>query len=285
MTIKPLQPHMLVETLGVCGLGLRPEIFNDLIECSTQTVNFIEVAPENWMGIGGWRKKIFDSYVKRFPLACHGLSLSIGAPVPLDREFLAALKTFLDSNQVTLYSEHLSYCSDTQGQLYDLMPMPFTEEAVVYVAERVRQVQETLERQIALENISYYAKFPAPLSESEFINAVLDEADCLLLLDVNNVYVNSVNHHYDAKDFIRACPTERVAYYHVAGHWQKTPELIIDTHGAAVIQPVWELLSEAYASIGLRPTLLERDNDVPNLTTLLDEIATIRALQPKCENV
>ena len=242
-------------------------------------VDFMEVAPENWIGVGGRFGRRFRSVTERFPLVCHGLSLSLGSPAPLDFGFLKDVKTFLDSHNAVCYTEHLSYCSDDKGHLYDLMPIPFTDEAVQYVAGRIRQTQEVLERRIGVEHVSYYAAPGQQMSELEFINGVLAEADCDLLLDVNNIYVNSINFGYDPLDFLHNIDGERAIYVHVAGHYVEAPDLRIDTHGADVIDPVWELLQQAYQRWGVLPTVLERDFNYPPLDTLLKEVQKIRDLQ------
>ncbi|MEQ1816067.1 MAG: DUF692 domain-containing protein [Nitrosomonas sp.] len=262
------------------GLGLRRSLMNTLADQTTSLVNFWEVAPENWIGVGGRHGKIFHELTERFPFICHGLSLSIGGPSPLDEAFLRRLKRFLKEHQIRCYSEHLSYCSD-DGHLYDLLPIPFTEEAVHYVADRIRLVQDILEQRIAMENVSYYAAPGKKMEEIDFIQAVLQEADCDLLLDVNNIYVNSINHRYDAETFLRLLPAERIRYIHVAGHYQEAEDLIVDTHGADVIDPVWQLLEKAYQHFGVFPTLLERDFNLPPLAELLGEVDIIRALQSK----
>jgi hypothetical protein len=241
-------------------------------------VDFYEVAPENWIGVGGSQGKAFREFTERYPFVCHGLSLSIGSPAPLDEAFLHRLKLFLHEHQVRIYSEHLSYCSD-EGHLYDLMPIPFTEEAVHYVAERIRRVQDILEQPIAMENVSYYAAPGKEMEEIDFVRAVLEEADCKLLLDVNNIYVNSINHNYDPVAFLRALPAERISYIHVAGHYKEADDLIVDTHGADVIDPVWQLLEKTYAEFGVIPTLLERDFNIPPLAELLTEVDKITAIQ------
>ncbi len=260
------------------GLGLRRTLMGPLAQRSPEQVGFYEVAPENWIGVGGSYGKRLRSFTERHPFLCHGLSLSIGGPSPLDETFLRRLKRFLDQHQIRGYSEHLSYCSD-DGHLYDLMPIPFTDEAVTYVAERIRRTQDILERRIAMENVSYYAAPGRELEEIDFINAVLVEADCDLLLDVNNIYVNSINHGYDAEAFLKALPAERVMYFHVAGHYTEADDLIVDTHGADVIDPVWELLDRAYEHCGVVPTLLERDFNIPPLPQLLEEVDRIVTLQ------
>jgi uncharacterized protein len=261
------------------GLGLRRSLLSDLAATDGAAVDFLEVAPENWIGVGGRFGRQFRALAERFPLVCHGLSLSLGGPAPLDVSFLEEVRVFLDTHRVAVYSEHLSYCSDEQGHLYDLMPIPFTEEAVDYVAARIRQTQDILERRIAIENVSCYAAPGQILSELEFVNAVLAEADCDLLLDVNNIYVNSVNFGYDPRAFLAALDGGRATYVHVAGHYVEGPDLRVDTHGAAVIDPVWDLLEAAYRRWGVLPTLLERDFNFPPLTELLGEVEHIRRLQ------
>ncbi len=262
------------------GLGLRRALLRSLEAEFPSTINFLEIAPENWLGVGGHLGRRLRACSERYPLVCHGLSLNIGGEAPLDEPFLDQLKIFLDHHQVRCYSEHLSYCAD-DGHLYDLMPIPFTADAVHHVASRVRRVQEILERRIALENVSYYCAPGAELSEQEFLYAVLAEANCDLLLDINNIYVNSVNHGYNACEFLRALPAARIAYAHIAGHYQEAPDLIIDTHGERVIEPVWDLLAAAYEQFGVFPTLLERDFNFPALPELLAEMSRIGQLQAK----
>src|SRR3989338_5943372 len=208
-----------------------------------------------------------------------------GAWLGLRRGLLGALqdcrpdeKGFLDLHGVRGYSEHLSACAD-HGQLYDLMPLPFSEESVRRIAERVRIVQDVLERPLIIENVSAYAQLPGELDEPAFVRAVLELADCQLLLDVNNVFVNSINFNFDAAAYIAAMPSARIAYLHVAGHYDQASDLKIDTHGAPVIDPVWALLEQAYAVHGVRPTLLERDFNFPPIAELYAEVAQIRQLQ------
>lgn len=265
------------------GLGLRRELIPALKAAVPSVINFFEIAPENWMEIGGASYRNLRYFTERYPFVCHGLSLSLGGPAPLDEVFLKRVKTFLREHKVKLYTEHLSYCSD-DGHMYDLMPIPFTEEAVRYVSARIRRTQEILEQKIAVENASFYVA-PAinNMSELEFIKAVLEEADCLLHLDINNVYVNSVNHRYDALQFIRSLPAGRIVYLHIAGHYREAKDLIVDTHGAGVIDPVWALLDKTYQIFGVHPTLLERDFNFPPLEELATEVKHIAALQAKWE--
>lgn len=263
------------------GLGLRRELIAPLRAEIPAAIEFFEIAPENWMEMGGRSRKDFDYFAERMPMVAHGLSLSIGGPQPLDEVFLQRVKRFLDHYRIPLYTEHLSYTTD-DGQLYDLLPIPFTEDAVRYVAARIRRAQDILERPIAIENASYYVKSPIDeMSEIEFINAVLTEADCRLHLDVNNVYVNSINHRYDAREFIRAMPRARVAYMHMAGHYNEADDLIVDTHGADVIDPVWDLLDFTYSQVGVHPTLLERDFNIPPLQQLVKEVKRIARIQQR----
>ena len=194
------------------------------------------------------------------------------------RGFRAPGRAVFDRHGARCYSEHLSYCAD-DGQLYDLLPIPFTAAAVNHVATRIARVQDLLGRRIAIENVSYYCAPGAEMSELEFVNAVLERADCALLLDLNNIYVNSINHGYDATAFLRGLPAARIAYAHVAGHHVEAVDLLIDTHGAAVVDPVWDLLAAAYADHGVFPTLLERDFNLPPLDVLLAEVARIGELQ------
>ncbi|MCC6297335.1 MAG: DUF692 domain-containing protein [Pseudomonadales bacterium] len=260
------------------GLGLRRTLLDPLSSWAGARPTFLEVAPENWMRVGGRLGRRFREFSERYPVACHGLSLSLGSTDPLDLDFLRELKAFLRSHRVRCYSEHLSYCSD-RGHLYDLLPMPFTGAAVRHVAARIRQVQDLLECRIAIENVSYYAAPPGELSELEFLNAVLAEADCALLLDVNNVYVNAINHGYDAEEFLAGLPGARIAYGHIAGHLVEAEDLLVDTHGAAVVDPVWRLLQAAYRRFGAFPTLLERDFNIPPLATLMAEVERIARAQ------
>ena len=262
------------------GLGYRRALTGPLDEADPDQISFYEVAPENWIDFGGRFGKQFCAFSERHSFVAHGLSLSLGSPAPLDWDFLSKIKAFLKQHKIKAYTEHLSYCGD-DGHVYDLLPIPFTEEAVHYVADRIRQVQDFLGQRIGIENVSYYAAPGQQMDEIEFINAVLDEADCGLLLDVNNIYVNSINHRYDAVEYLKALPGERVMYCHTAGHYDEAEDLRVDTHGAKVIEPVWTLLDDAYEHFGVIPTLLERDFNIPPLPELLGEIDQIISYQNK----
>lgn len=267
-------------TLQGAGLGLRRAIIGPLCEQKPGQIDFMEVAPENWINLGGRFGKQFRAMTEAYTFVTHGLSLSLGGPEPIDVEFVKSIKTFLDEHGIDVYTEHLSYCSD-DGHLYDLMPIPFTSDAVDHVVKRIHQVQDILERPMGIENVSYYAAPGQELSEIEFLKAVLQEADCSLLLDVNNIYVNSVNHGYDAMSFLQQIPGERIQYVHVAGHFNEAEDLIVDTHGSDVIDPVWSLLDETYRLFGVKPTLLERDFNIPSVAELLQEVDIIREIQTR----
>lgn len=284
-TIHPTHGDSKIQ--GV-GLGLKRELIPQIQAAYRQeafaNINFVEIAPENWINAGGKAAKQLDWFVDRYPMACHGLCLSLGGLAPLNTAFLQQVKTFLSQYHIPLYTEHLSYSTDghngQQGYLYDLLPIPFTEEAIHYVAKRIRQTQDILGQRIAIENTSYYANAPvSTMDELTFLTAVLNEADCLLHLDINNIYVNSVNFGFDAHEFLNGIPGERIVYSHIAGHYQQTPDLLIDTHGADVIDPVWSLLHGAYEKFGIFPTLLERDTNIPPLDVLIQEVDKIAAIQ------
>lgn len=275
------------------GLGLKRELipqiqrlFHDtsIPDARIANINFVEIAPENWIGAGGKAEADLAWFVAHYPIVCHGLCLSLGGPDPLNTKFLKQVKQFLNANKIPLYTEHLSYCSDIQhgesGYLYDLLPIPFTEEAVKYVAARIRQTQDILGQRIAIENTSYYVSAPiSTMDEITFLNAVLTEADCNLHLDINNIYVNSVNFNFDAHKFLHQIPRERIVYGHIAGHLQVNNNILVDTHGENIIDPVWSLLDEAYQLFGAFPTLLERDTNIPPLTELVHEVDKVSAYQ------
>lgn len=271
---------MKSEALQGAGLGLRREMLDELLPQLPSEVDFWEVAPENWIPLGGKYQKQLESLTHQANFVCHGLSLSIGSPEPLDINFVRDVKNFLDKHDIKFYSEHLSYCSGA-GHLYDLMPIPFTKEAVKHVVERIKQAQDILERPLVLENVSYYAAPGQEMSEQEFTIEVLNQSGCLMLLDVNNIYVNSINHGYNAEQFLAAMPSGKIVYGHIAGHYDEADDLKVDTHGADVIEPVWSLLDKAYEIHGVFPTLLERDFNIPSINSLLDEVKRIKLIQNK----
>ncbi len=265
------------------GLGLRRPIADQLKEVPAGEIDFMEIAPENWIHVGGKLGKKLRWFTERYPFLIHGLSLSIGSPAPLNEQLVHDIRDFMAEHNIRMYSEHLSASSD-DGQLYDLMPIPFTEDAVKHVAARVQRVQDILEQRIALENVSYYAPTDTAMNEADFTLAVLEEADCDLMLDINNIVVNSINHRYDALEFLHRMPAERIRYFHIAGHYVEAEDLRIDTHGTPVDQQAWALLAEAYAHFGVVPTLLERDFNFPPIQELLQEVTHIRELQLAAAN-
>ncbi|AOA71858.1 HvfB family MNIO-type RiPP peptide maturase [Stenotrophomonas rhizophila] len=273
--VSPARPLPLPAT--AVGLGLRRALLDDLEQAPPGDFDFLECAPENWIGLGGVMGERLRGLSARHPLTCHGLSLSLGGSAPLDVAFIDQVGRFLDAHGVRLYSEHLSYCSD-DGHLYDLLPLPFTDEAIRHTAARIAQVQDRLGRRIAVENVSTYLTPHAAMSELAFTTAVLQEADCDLLLDVNNVYVNAINHGFDPVAYIDGLPAERIVCLHVAGHFDEADDLKIDTHGSPVVGPVWALLEHACARFGPRPGLLERDFNLPPYAGLQAELRQMRRI-------
>ncbi len=268
--------------LAGAGLGLRRALLGPFQNHGDlDPVAFMEVAPENWMTLGGRSARQLREYAEKYPIVLHGLSLSIGGPDPLNETFIRAVRQFKRAINAPLYSEHLSYCTDG-GQLYDLMPIPFTEAAVRHVVDRILKTQDILGERIAMENVSYYLTHPdSEMSEIEFLNAVIRQADCLLHLDVNNIYVNSINHRYDPIEYLQQIPADKLVYIHIAGHYNEAEDLIVDTHGAEVIESVWDILEQTYALHGVHPTLLERDFNFPAVAELLAEVSRIDRLQQR----
>lgn len=284
--------NVAIQKVSGAGLGFRRELLPQMDLDELSGLDFFEVSPENWINsqgqLGGRFEQRLRAYTERFGFICHGLSLSIGSSADLDIQHVKNIKKFMQSHGMTLFTEHLSWCGDTQGHLYDLLPIPCTEEAVYWVANRIRQVQDILGEQIGIENASYYYLPPqSQMSDSEFISAVVCEADCLLHLDVNNIFVNSQNFGFNPYQYLKELPLERTCYLHVAGHYVEDDGFIIDTHGNSVVQQVWELLNEAYTLIYQKtgktanqiPTCLERDFNFPKLSELLAEVAFIREIQ------
>ncbi len=263
------------------GIGFRKDFAEEFLTTNDLQPAFIELAPENWIGMGGYWKKQLDKAAEKYPITCHGLSLSIGSPDELDVDFVKQVKQFLKQYNVKVYSEHLSYSKCDNAHLYDLLPIPFREDAVKHIVQRIKQVQDILEMPLVLENVSYYTPVAAQMKEEDFISAIVNESGCNMLLDVNNVYVNAFNHNYNAKEFIKKLPLNKVAYVHIAGHEQVSDTLIIDTHGQAVIDPVFELFDFTADLIKPVPVLLERDFNIPELTELQHEINRLDAIVSK----
>lgn len=263
------------------GIGMRRGFSEELLEGKLLQPHFIELAPENWMGMGGHYRRVIQAAAEKYPITAHGLSLSIGSPEDLDWDFIKEVKSFLDEFHVQVYSEHLSYTKAANAHLYDLLPIPFREDAIRHIVKRIKEVQDYLERQIAIENVSYYTPVAAEMDEATFVRTIVEESGCRLLLDVNNVYVNAFNHKYDAREFISNLPLDQVSYIHMAGHEQVEPDLIIDTHGQAIIDPVYELFEFTVQKIDSVPVLLERDFNFPELNELQTEMENMDAICQK----
>lgn len=254
-------------------MGLRRALLREQLHAVQQSdcpIDFFELAPENWLDVGGRYGAALAQIAERRPLIAHGLSLSLGGTDALDLAHLRAVKAFLARYEIAIYSEHLS-ATAIDGQLYDLAPLPFSRDMVAHISQRILQTQDLLGRRIAVENSSYYLNLSEQMSELEFICEVLERSDCELLLDINNVYVNSENHGYDPRRFIDALPAERIRYLHMAGHDQSSMP-IVDTHGAAISDPVWQLLRYTIEKHGVRPTVIERDFNMPPFAELAAEL-------------
>jgi uncharacterized protein (UPF0276 family) len=257
------------------GVGLRKPHFNEILS-NHDGVDFLEILSDNFMGLGGEERYVLEEVKKVFPIILHGVSLSIGGPDPLNEDYLKELMSLIDFVKPPFFSDHLSVSSAFGVEYHDLIPLPFTREAVKHIVPRIKQVQDLAGIPFLIENPSYYVCMPgAEMTESEFILKILEGADCGLLLDVNNVYVNAQNHGYDASAFIDAMPKDRIFQYHIAGHY-RTDHVIIDTHGEHVQKEVLELYQYTLEKIGHKPTLLEWDNDIPTLDVLLKENKKIR---------
>ncbi len=258
------------------GIGFRRDFAEELIEGSVIKPDFVELAPENWVGLGGNWKKMLNRVAEKYPIFTHGLSLSIGSPDELDWDFLKQIKNFLQEYNVKIYSEHLSYSKCNNAHLYDLLPIPFRHDAVNHIVNRIDSIQGFLGRELVLEIVSYYSPVAAEMDELAFINSIVAKSGCKLLLDVNNVYVNSFNHKYDAKAFISGLPLSEVAYIHMAGHEQVSEDLIIDTHGEAIVEPVFDLFDYTMNLVDNVPVLLERDFNIPEMEELQTELERLK---------
>jgi uncharacterized protein (UPF0276 family) len=258
------------------GLGLRADHYEDLLDA--QNVDWLEAISENYLVPGGkpldWLRRMRE----RYPVVLHGVSLSIGSQDPLDREYLTALKKLADAIEPAWMSDHLCWTGAHGRNLHDLLPLPYTEEAIAHVSARVREVQDFLGRRILLENVSSYVEFKASVvPEWEFLAAIADRADCLILLDVNNIHVSSRNHGFDAREYLAGIPPWRVQQFHLAGHTFQN-NLVIDTHDQPVPDPVWDLYADAVRRFGPVSTMIERDDNIPPLAELVAELDHARAI-------
>jgi hypothetical protein len=264
-------------TLTGFGLGMRPPHYEALLG-GGHAVDWLEIITENYLVPGGKPLNFLERIRARFPMVMHGVSLSIGSTDPLDREYLASVRRLADRIEPAWISDHLCWTGVDGRNLHDLLPLPYTEEALITVAARVGEVQDALGRQILLENVSSYLTFHASdMTEWEFLGEVARRADCAILLDINNIYVSSVNHRFDPSSYLRAVPKERVRQFHLAGHSDMDGHLI-DTHDHPIAAPVWDLYREAVAHFGQVPTMIERDDNIPELPELVAELDLARAI-------
>ena len=275
-------PRSSKQALGGVGLGLRWDFLEEVLDGPPVDVAFFEVSPENYLGRGGYYPAALERIAERYPIVTHGLTLSIGAVDEPDPAYLGALKTELARLNPPWHSDHLCFATAGERVLHELLPLKFCEENVRRVAERVRRIEGLLERPFALENITYYVHPGQPeMPELDFLNSVLERCNAGLLLDVNNVYVNAQNHGFDPYTFIAGLPLERVVEIHVAGHQTTDSGMLLDTHGEPVGDPVLALLEWTLERAGNVPVLLERDNNVPQLSELLSELGALRKIQAR----
>jgi uncharacterized protein (UPF0276 family) len=259
------------------GLGLRPAHFRDFAD-GRPVVDWLEVLSENYLVPGGKPLDFLDRIRARYPMVMHGVALTIAGTDPLDARYLAALRALADRIEPAWISDHLCWTGVGAARLHDLLPVPFTEEALDHVARRVHAVQEALRRELVLENVSSYVAWPGgAMTEWDFIAGLVARTGCGVLLDVNNVYVSAVNHGFDPHEYLAAVPAAAVRQIHLAGHTIQGTKLV-DTHDAAVRDEVWSLYEEAIALLGPRPTMIERDGNIPPLAELLDELDIARRL-------
>jgi uncharacterized protein len=264
-------------TLNGFGLGLRPAHYEALLGGAV-AVDWLEVITENYLVPGGKPLDYLERLRARFSMVMHGVSLSIGSTDPLDREYLREVRDLAGRVEPAWISDHLCWTGVEGRNVHDLLPLPYTEEALAHVAARVGEVQDALGRQILLENVSSYLSYrSSEMTEWDFLAEVARRADCAILLDINNIYVSSVNHGFDASHYLRSMPRERVRQFHLAGHSDMGGHLI-DTHDHPIAPPVWALYREALAHFGRVPTMIERDDNIPPLEELLAELDTAREI-------
>lgn len=264
------------------GLGLRRSFLHQVAQELPSEIDWFEFAPENYIDRGGQARKSFNKIAENYPLIAHGLSLSIGSLDELNWDYLKKLKQFLKDYDVPWFSDHLCFQSYEGSYFHDLLPLPFTEESILHVSERAKQVQDFLDIPFAIENVSFYFYPEQPeMKETEFIKEILNRAGIGLLLDVNNVFVNSKNHRYRAVDYLNEIKDQNIFQIHIAGHYQEDEDLIIDTHGEAICDEVWELLNYFSQQRELPPVLIERDHNIPPLQDLIQEVQRAKEIYLK----
>jgi uncharacterized protein (UPF0276 family) len=259
------------------GLGLRPAHYAAILE-EPHAIDWLEIITENYLVPGGKPLHYLERIRSRFPVVMHGVSLSIGSTDPLDREYLAGVRELARRIEPAWISDHLCWTGVEGRNVHDLLPLPYTEEALACVVARVGEVQDRLGRQILLENVSSYLTYrSSEMTEWEFLSEVARRADCALLLDINNIHVSAVNHGFEASRYLHGVPQERVRQFHLAGHSDMGDHLI-DTHDHPIAAPVWALYREALAHFGPVPTMIERDDNIPPLAELVAELDVARAI-------
>jgi uncharacterized protein (UPF0276 family) len=268
--------HKKLPRLGF-GLGLRSEHYEAVLQ-QRPPIDWLEIITENYLVPGGKPVYYLDRIREHYPIVMHGVSLSIGSTDPLDLNYLQQVKAFADRIEPVWLSDHLCWTGINGLNMHDLLPLPYTRQAIDHVVTQIQQVQEILERQILIENVSSYLTYQqSEMTEWEFLSEIVTRADCLILLDVNNIYVSSVNHAFDPLDYLNGVPAERVQQIHLAGHTHYG-DYIIDTHDAPVIEPVWDLYRATLKKIGLVATMIERDGNIPELSALVAEVDYARYL-------
>ena len=259
------------------GLGLRPQHYREILETSPR-VDWFEVISENYLVPGGQPLRMLDRIAERYPIVMHGVSLSIASTAPLNVDYLQQLKALAQRVEPRWISDHLCWTGVHGVNLHDLLPVPYTEEALRHVTERIARVQDALGRRLVIENVSSYITYAcSEMSEWDFVAELARRADCLLLLDVNNVFVSGVNHAFDQRDFIAAIPRDRVVQFHLAGH-SEGETCLIDTHDEPVCEAVWDLYGKALSTFGPVSTMIERDDNIPPLADLVTELNRARAI-------
>jgi len=263
------------------GLGLRSDHYGDLLVADMPKIDWLEILTENYLVPGGPPLANLEKIRARYPVAMHGVSLSIGSSDPLDTEYLRQVRALADRIEPAIVSDHLCWTGYAGLNMHDLLPVPHTEEAIAHIVDRVLRVQDALGRRIALENVSSYVDYSfSAVPEWEFLSAIAERADCDILLDVNNIYVSSFNHEFDPLAYLAAIPPARVRQFHLAGH-ENNGTHIVDTHNAPVIDPVWALYAEAVRRFGPVPAMIERDANIPPLAELMEEMDAMRRVAEK----
>lgn len=273
-----MRSEKLHHDLGI-GLGLRPEHYSDVLAAAPGVIDWVEILTDNFLVPGGPALYYLDAICAQYPASMHGVAMSLGGSDPLNWEYLRQVKALAQRIKPQWISDHLCWTGVSNIHLHDLMPLPYIDEAISHVASRIKQVQDFLEQRIVLENVSSYITYKqSSMSEWDFLNAVASEADCLILLDVNNIYVSSYNHDFDPTQYINAIAVERVQQFHIAGH-SNCGEYIVDTHDARIIEDVWQLYALACERFQQASTLIERDDNIPPFGDMLAEIERARLIK------